>query len=69
MGGTVDRIYSEEEAAEIRAGQTKRLYIYGTASYEDAYRVQRYTNFCLSVIWLGDKNSMGVYTERHNDAD
>jgi hypothetical protein len=69
MGGTVNRLYSEEEAAEIRNGQTKRLYIYGTASYEDAYRIQRYTNFCVSVIWLGDKGSMGVYTKRHNDAD
>ena len=68
MGGVVNRIYSEEEAAEIRTGRTKRLYIYGTANYEDAYHIQRYTNFCFSVIWLGDKGSMGVFTKRHNDA-
>lgn len=69
MGGIVSRIYSEEEAAEIRAGLTKRLYIFGTAKYEDVYHVQRYTNFCFGVIWLGDKSSMGVLTNRHNDAD
>jgi hypothetical protein len=69
IGKTANRIYSEEEAAEIRAVRTKRLYIFGTANYEDAYHIQRYTNFCFSVIWLGDKNSIGVYTQLHNDAD
>lgn len=68
MGQVVDRIYSEEEAAEVRAGLTKRLYIYGTANYEDVYHNQRYTNFCFSVIW-GDKDCVGVFTKRHNDAD
>jgi hypothetical protein len=68
MGGIVSRIYSEEEGAEIRAGLTKRLYIYGTANYEDVYHIQRYINFCFSVIWLG-KDCMGVLTKGHNDAD
>jgi len=69
MGGIVNRIFSQEEAVEIRVGHRKRLYIYGTANYEDAYHIQRYTNFCLSAIWLENNNSMGVYTKRHNDAD
>jgi len=63
-----NRIYSEEEAAEVRTGRTKRLYIYGTANYEDVYQIQRYTNFCFSVVW-GDKDCIGVFTNRHNDAD
>jgi hypothetical protein len=69
LTGVVDRIYSEEEAREVRSGFPKRLYIFGAATYEDAYRVSRYTNFCFSVMWLGDGNSMGVFTKRHNDAD
>jgi Sec-independent protein translocase protein TatA len=69
LSAIVDRIYSEEEEAEIKAGSNKRLYIFGTANYEDAYHIRRHTNFCLSVAWLGDNKSMGYYTRRHNDAD
>jgi hypothetical protein len=67
LAGVVDRLCSEEEVAEIRSG-LKRLYIFGTATYEDVYQVSRYTNFCFSVLWLDDGSSMGVYTKRHNDA-
>jgi hypothetical protein len=49
LTGIVDRIYSEQEVAEIRSG-LKRLYMFGTAIYEDVYHVSRYTNFCLSVL-------------------
>jgi hypothetical protein len=68
LAAVVDRLYSEEEVAEIRSG-LKRLYIFGTATYEDVYQVSRYTNFCLNVLWLDNGNSMGAYTKRHNDAD
>jgi hypothetical protein len=64
----VDRIYSEEEVAAIKSG-SKRLYMFGTATYEDVYRVTRHTNFCFNIIWLPDGNSMGLYTKLHNDAD
>src|SRR5260370_15150258 len=49
LSAIVDRIYSEEEEAEIKAGSNKRLYIFGTANYEDAYHIKTNTNFCLSV--------------------
>jgi hypothetical protein len=65
--GVVDRLYSEEEVAEIRS-TSKRLYIFGTVTYEDVYHLGRYTN-CFGVIWLKDSNSMGVFTRRHNDAE
>ena len=45
--GVVDRLYSDEEVAEIRSG-SKRLYIFGTVTYEDVYRVRRYANSCFS---------------------
>jgi hypothetical protein len=69
MSAVVGRIYSPEEAAEVRAGSAKRLFVFGTATYEDAYRVSRYANFCFSVSWFADNNSMGFYTKRHNDAN
>jgi hypothetical protein len=69
LTGVVDRLYSEEEVAEIKSGLKKRLYIFGTVTYEDVYHFRRYTNFCFSVIWLKDGNTMGIFTKRHNDAD
>jgi hypothetical protein len=68
LTGIVDRVYSEQEVTEIRSG-AKRLYMFGTATYEDVYRVSRYTNFCFSILWLADGNSMGLFTKRHNDAN
>jgi hypothetical protein len=61
-------MYSEEEEIEIRTG-SKRLYIFGTANYEDVYHIGRRTNFCLWVAWLSDNKTMGYYTRRHNDSD
>jgi hypothetical protein len=37
----VDKIYSEEEANEVRSGLNKRLYVFGTISYRDAYQINR----------------------------
>jgi hypothetical protein len=68
LTGVVDRLYSEEEVAEIKSG-LKCLYIFGTVTYEDVYHLSRYQNFCFSVIWLKDDASMGIFTRRHNDAD
>jgi hypothetical protein len=64
----VDRLYSEEEIAELRSG-SKRLYLFGTITYDDVYRVARYTNFSFSVVWLNEGKTMGLFTRRHNDAE
>jgi hypothetical protein len=42
LSGVVDRYYSETELAEINSG-SKRLYMFGTATYEDVYRISRRT--------------------------
>ena len=68
LTGVVGWLYNEAEVAEIISG-SKRLYIFGTVTYEDVYHLRRYTNFCFSVIWLEDGKSMGLFTKRHNDAD
>jgi hypothetical protein len=68
LTGVVDRLYSDQEIIEIRFG-LKRLYLFGTVTYEDVYRVTRYANFCFNVIWLNGDKSMGLFTKRHNDAD
>jgi hypothetical protein len=68
LTGIVDRLYSPEEVTEIRAG-TKRVFIFGTVTYEDVYRISRSTNFCFNVVWLKDNKSMGLFTRRHNDSN
>jgi|SRR5208283_3835178 len=67
LTGVVDRLYTPDEVAEIRAG-SKRVYLFGTVIYEDVYHISRSTNFCFSVLWLMDNKSMGLFTRRHNDA-
>ncbi len=69
MSGILDRMVSDEEITEISTGPNKRLFIWGTATYEDAFGIQRYTNFCQAVIWLKGGQFMGHYTKRHNDAN
>jgi hypothetical protein len=67
LTGLMHRLCSAEEITEIKSG-SKRLYIYGTVTYEDVYNISRYTNFCFSIFWLSNSTSMAQYTKRHNDA-
>jgi hypothetical protein len=68
MGAFVDRMYTDEEIAEISTGTVKRLYIYGTVRYRDAFGSDRYTNFSQRVEWMRGGQFTGFNTRRHNDA-
>jgi cytochrome c peroxidase len=41
----------------------------GKVTYQDVYRIGGFTNFCFSVISLKNGSSVGIFTQRHNDAD
>jgi hypothetical protein len=69
ISASVDRMYSDEEIAEISTGSTRRLYMYGAVNYTDAFGVNRYTNFSQRVEWLRGGNFMGFNSRRHNDAN
>lgn len=69
MSAFLERMLSDEEIAEIKGAVTRRLYVYGTVNYRDAFGNNRYTNFCHSIVWLKDGTPMGHNTKYHNDAN
>lgn len=64
----VPHLCSDAEIAQIRNGIDRRIYVWGTVLYEDAFRIEHSTNFSQSIIWLTDGNLMSFNTPRHNDA-
>lgn len=69
LTGVADRIYSEGDVDEVSSGLHKRLYIYGTVKYEDAFGTRRQTRFCQAIIWLKNDTFMGLNTSKYNDAN
>ena len=55
--------------SEVSSGLHKRLYIYGTVKYEDAFGTRRQTRFCQAIIWLKNDTFMGLNTSKYNDAN
>jgi hypothetical protein len=60
---------TNEEIAEITTGIGRKLYIYGTVRYKDAFGHRRYTNFCQFSVWDRGGNYSGINSPRHNGAD
>lgn len=68
-GGVARELYSDEDVHEIEFGIHKQLFVYGSVVYDDAFGIQRMTNFFQRVAWLkGDKFFSFVMPD-HNDAD
>jgi hypothetical protein len=70
-----DKTLAPMELTKIRSeGSGIRLYTYGRIDYEDAFDVERYTNFCFFFEWSDIKGD-GTYTislqtsEHYNDAN
>jgi hypothetical protein len=59
---------TEEEIAEIKAGDKKRLYVYGTTKYKDVFGESHFTNFCWSIGWNFNGKAIATNVARHNDA-
>jgi hypothetical protein len=73
-GAVVPRLYSAEEADQIRAGFSQRIHIWGHVVYEDAFQIPRYVRFSMSFMWMGKDAAgndiiMGYDTALHNDAN
>lgn len=56
-------------AAEVRAGNKKRLYYIGRVTYRDAFGHQRFTQFLGNVIWGAAGIPIFLNADRYNDAD
>lgn len=63
------RSLTDEEIASIQDGKTKRLYVYGTITYTDAFREPHFTNFCISFYKLTRTEVQREPCNEHNDSD
>lgn len=71
LNAMVETMFDDAIAEEIKRGRDKRLYIWGTVTYADAFGEAHETNLCHSLFWLRLENKelvSGNYTNRHNDA-
>jgi hypothetical protein len=70
-GGIVQRRFSDAEVEEIMAGEGRKLYVWGTVSYNDIFGEQRWqTDFCVSITFFqvedGGYRSHYHYHPTHN---
>jgi hypothetical protein len=63
MGAWVDRRYDDDNEAEaIKRGIGRRLYIWGTVTYDDVFGEQRYTNFAQNIFgWRFQTEANGYW--------
>lgn len=48
------RIYSDDEADELKHGSKKLLYVFGTVTYQDIFGENHYTKICRLILWMSD---------------
>lgn len=65
---TAQRPFTANEIAAITDGRTRRLYIWGTINYEDAFGLPHYTNFCMGIGGNMENPSI-ERCKAHNDSD
>jgi hypothetical protein len=73
MNAMIDRdFFDDSQVEDIKRGRGRRLYIWGTVTYEDAMGEQRYTKFAHNIFWIrlrdGREPILGNYVDRHNEA-
>ena len=69
ISAVVPILYEEADAGQIRNGIGRRIFVWGTVNYTDAFNVARYVNFSQHFLWLTNDTIMGYNTRRHNDAN
>jgi hypothetical protein len=73
LNAWVERDFFEDgEAEEIKRGRERRLYIWGTVTYEDVFGEKKYTNFFQSICWVATEQGdriIGNYGSQHSDAN
>lgn len=54
-----DGLLSEAEIKQVKglAPGLGRLVVYGTVTYDDAFKVRRHTDFCWLLVWVGEEAS------------
>jgi hypothetical protein len=67
--GIAESIYSDDDVKEISAGSQKRMYVYGTIKYEDAFGLNRYVKYCQAILWMKGGNFMSRNMPLNNDSN
>lgn len=71
MSAVVDQIVPDSEVGKVMVRDGLGLYVWGTVSYKDVFKIERETNFGLSIFWLisgnGDHTIMAEYLPGMND--
>jgi hypothetical protein len=64
-----DRPLTQEELIAIQDGKRKRLYVWGTLDYEDAFGDLHFTNYCLDFYGVTEKQVQREPCSDHNDSN
>lgn len=71
LNAIVDDFVTDEDVADIKSGNTCRVYIWGIVTYTDIFNKKRTTKFCHSLYWFGsieNEKVSGSYAAHHNEA-
>ncbi len=60
---------NDADITDIKKGNGKALWAWGTVRYEDAFKNPRYVNFSQRLTWLENGQAFGVYGRRFADSD
>jgi hypothetical protein len=69
MSAVVDRIFFDEEVADIKQGKGRALVVWGRVEYEDVFRELHHTNFCQVLMWRANDSIVGYHQPHHSDAN
>ena len=64
-----ERALTQDEVASIQDGKSKRLYVWGTIIYKDAFGDPHFTNFCIGFYNLTLKQVQREPCNDHNNSD
>jgi hypothetical protein len=71
LNALVDDFVPDDEVADIKSGNTRRVYIWGVVTYTDIFNKKRTTKFCHSLYWFGSGENEkigGNYAAHQNEA-
>lgn len=71
IGAAVENRFEEKDVEEIMLGDTRRLYVWGTVTYDDIFGGSWETKFCHNYLFFKTEEGIrhtGYYFPRHNAA-
>ena len=71
LNAIVGDFIPDDEVVDVKAGMTRRVYIWGIVTYTDIFDTKHSTKFCHSLYWFGsgeNERVSGSYAPHHNKA-